>query len=222
MTDILPQPLKDFWRRVFEREHLGEFSLREVPEPVIVDLRNQPPPTIIQTHPLQVEICLRLKECYTVGYFGWRDQQAIFLTLDYPVHPYINYWHKLKRRDAIYIANNLKALKAAFLLQETFGIPYRYKFLRVFRFGENTSPIMGVIPQVKADELAVVVTRDNYLGFEFDDPFALRLTCREHYFTALNPDEVLWAVESGQWETVRQWLSEAMVEAFLTERGVGK
>jgi hypothetical protein len=222
MTDILPQPLKDFWRRVLEQEHLGDFSLRETPEPIIVDLRNQPPPTIIRTAPLQMEICLRLRRCYTVGYFGWHDQQATFLALDYPVRPYINYWHKLKRRDATYIANNLRALKAAFLLQENFGIPYRHEFLKVFWFGGNASLIMGFIPQVRKDELAVVVTRDNYAGFEVNNPFALKLTWQEQYSTPLNPDEVLWAAESGHWKTVRQWLSEAIVEAFLTERGVGK
>jgi hypothetical protein len=222
VTETLPQPLKAFWESVLKQEHLGDFSLRETPEPIIVDLRNQPPPTIIRTEPLQMEICLRLRECYTVGYFGWHDQQAIFLTLDYPVHPYINYWHKLRRRDATYIANNLRALKAAFLLQETFGIPYRHKFLKVFCFGENASLIMGVIPQVRKDELAVIVTRDNYAGFEVDNPFALKLTWQEQYSAPLKPNEVLWATESGQWETVRQWLSEAIVEAFLTERSVEK
>jgi hypothetical protein len=56
MTETLPPPLKAFWESVLEQEHLGDFSLREAPEPVVVDLHNQPAPNLLRTYPLQMEM----------------------------------------------------------------------------------------------------------------------------------------------------------------------
>lgn len=208
LIKTLPQPLIDFWELVARHQDLDGLSLRFSAKPTFIDLNDQSHPTILQTYPLQLEICLRLKECYTIGFLGWQDRKLIVITLGLPpllVKDFSEWTHD----DAEQVANALRAIKAAYLVSETFGLPYLARFSFMFR-GKSRA-LIAVVAQ-EQNKPSVVASK------LYSDKFVVGLCWRERCCAGIDPEMVLRCAECDDWGKVLQWLSDAVVvDAYLTK-----
>jgi hypothetical protein len=198
----------DFWELVAGRQGLGGLSLRFSAKPTFVDLNDQSYPTTLQTYPLQLEICLRLKECYTIGFLGWQDRKFLVITLGLPpllIKDFSGWTHD----DAKQVADALRAIKAAYLVSETFELPYLARFSFMFR-GKSRA-LIAVVAQ-EQNKPAVVASKLH------SDKFVVELCWRERYYAGIDPEMVLRCAECDDWGRVLQWLSDAaVVDTYLTK-----
>jgi hypothetical protein len=207
IIELLPKPLKDFWGLVFGQKGVNGIFLRFSVIPTFIELNDQPPPAVLQSYPLQLEIYLRLGESHKIGFAGWHAQKLIVITLHLPAQPLIKAFSEWEHHDAEQVADALKAIKAAYILWENFGLPYLVRFSFMCR--DKSRVVVGIVERELNEQLKIVASKVH------SDKFVLKPCWRGRYFTDFNPEVVLRGAECNNWGEVQQWLSDVVVDAYL-------